>query len=102
MAEPMIAALLDQHVTLTVECLDRLYLNGDVPTLQTSGQLVTFLTKHRGASIPSPKLLEQMTARFVREVRTFAQQEGVPLVRFQAGERKDDVEAGHRQDCPHT
>src|SRR5436190_19153441 len=96
MAEPTIAEVLDGHVTLTVDCLDRLYLNGYVPTLQTSGYLVTFLTKHRGAPIPSPKLLEQMTMRFVRDVRAFAQQEGVPLVRFQPGERKDDVAATQR------
>ncbi len=97
MVEPTIGALLDEHVTLTVECLDRLYLNGYVPTLQTSGYLVTFLTKHRGAAIPSPTLLEQMTTHFVREVRAFAAREGVPLVRFQPGERKDDVAARQRQ-----
>jgi hypothetical protein len=28
---------LRQHVTLDVECLDRLYLNGYVPTLQMPG-----------------------------------------------------------------
>src|SRR5206468_11618069 len=97
MAEPTIAALLDGHVTLTVECLDRLYLNGYVPTLQTSGQLVTFLTKHRGATIPSPTLLERMTSQFVQAVRAFAQQEGVPLIRFKSGERKDDVAAAQRE-----
>jgi hypothetical protein len=68
-----------------------------VPTLQTSGQLVTFLTKHRGATIPSPTLLERITSQFVQAVRTFAQQEGVPLIRFKPGERKDDVAAVQRQ-----
>ena len=97
MAEPTMAELLDGHVTLTVECLDRLYLNGYVPTLQTSGYLVTFLTKQRGATIPSPALLEQMTTQFVREVRAFAAREGVPLVHFKPGERKDDVAAVQRQ-----
>ena len=29
--------ILDGHVSLDVECLDRLYLNGYVPRLQTSG-----------------------------------------------------------------
>ena len=33
---PTIKALLDEHVTLTVECLDRLYLNGDIPSLHFS------------------------------------------------------------------
>lgn len=32
---PTIQQILDEHVTLTVERLDRLYLNGYVPTLQT-------------------------------------------------------------------
>ena len=39
--------LLAGHVTLEVECLDRLYLNGYVPNLQVSGQVVTFLCDHR-------------------------------------------------------
>ena len=43
-----IGELMRDQVTLEIECLDRLYLNGYVPTLQTSGQLVTFLTQHRG------------------------------------------------------
>ena len=53
---PTIEELLREQVTLEVECLDRLYLNGYVPTLQMSGQLVTFLTQHRGHPIPSPTL----------------------------------------------
>ena len=78
-----IGELLEQHVTLTVDCLDRLYLNGYVPTLQVPGQLVTFLTTHGGATIPSPALLQQRSDRFVREVRAFAATDGVPLVHFQ-------------------
>jgi hypothetical protein len=33
--------LLDGHVTLDVECLDRIYLNLYVPTLQVPGQVWT-------------------------------------------------------------
>jgi hypothetical protein len=39
--------ILDGHVVLELECLDRLYLNGYVPNLQVGGQVVNFLT-HRG------------------------------------------------------
>ena len=46
--------LLREHVTLEADCLDRIYLNGYVPTLQVGGQLVSFLTKHLGNQIPSP------------------------------------------------
>ena len=45
--------LLCEHVTLEVDCLDRIYLNGYVPTLQMGGQLVKFLTKHLG--LPKPE-----------------------------------------------
>ena len=38
--------LLDGHVVLDLQCLDRIYLNGYVPNLQVGGQVVTFMTKH--------------------------------------------------------
>jgi hypothetical protein len=37
--------VLEGHVRLDVECLDRVYLNGYVPNLQVGGQVVTFLTR---------------------------------------------------------
>ena len=49
--------VLDGHVGLDIQCLDRIYLNGYVPTLQVGGQVVTFLTKHLGYRIPSPAVL---------------------------------------------
>jgi len=33
--------VLDGHVALDVECLDRIYLNGYVPNLQVGGQVVS-------------------------------------------------------------
>jgi len=38
--------ILDGHVGLDLECFDRIYLNGWVPTLQVPGQVVGFLTHH--------------------------------------------------------
>ena len=38
--------VLDGHVDLDVECLDRIYLNGYVPNLQVAGQVVSFMTAH--------------------------------------------------------
>jgi hypothetical protein len=89
--------LLREHVTLTVECLDRIYLNGYIPTLQTPGQLVNFLIGHRGQKIPSPVLLGRITQDFVRTVKSFAQENNIPLVHFKPGQRKDDVAAEYRQ-----
>jgi hypothetical protein len=36
--------LLDGHTVLDIECLDRVYLNAYVPVLQSSGQVVAFMT----------------------------------------------------------
>lgn len=89
--------LLREHVTLTVECLDRIYLNGYIPTLQTPGQLVNFLIRHRGHKIPSPVLLGRITQAFVRAIKFFAQKNNIPLVHFERGQRKDDVAAEYRK-----
>ena len=52
--------LLDGHSVLDIECLDRIYLNAYVPTLQSSGQVVAFMTQHLGMPIPSPALMEKI------------------------------------------
>ena len=44
--------VLDGHVVLDIECLDRVYLNAYVPILQSSGQVVAFMTQHLGMPIP--------------------------------------------------
>jgi hypothetical protein len=51
---PSIPELLKDHVTLEVECLDRVYLNGYIGQLATSGGLVTFMRQQLGKPIPSP------------------------------------------------
>jgi hypothetical protein len=85
-----------EHVALSTSCVDRLYINGYLPTLQTPGQLCTFLHDHLGYPIPSPALLRPLHDRFVQAVSAFAQQQGVPVVRFERGQRKDDVAARYR------
>ena len=83
--------LLEGHVTLEVECIDRLYLNGYLPSLATGGGLIRFLTEHLGKPIPSPALLGQITQRWVETVKAWASRQGIPWVHFEHGERKDDV-----------
>lgn len=91
-----VSELLDQHVSLTVESLDRIYLNGYIPTLQTSGQLVGFLTTHRGNPIPSPALLNKMGDEFHTALDQFAVSQGFEPVHFERKQRKDDVAASER------
>ena len=64
--------VLDGHVALEVECVDRMLLNAYVPSLQVGGQVVRFLTGHLGNPVPSPALFSQIGNRFIREVKAFA------------------------------
>ena len=85
------AEVLSQHVLFEIESIDRLYLNLYVPELQRVGQVVGFLTRHRGFDIPSTALVAPMSEAFVRSIRRFAVDQDVPLIDFAKGQRKDDV-----------
>jgi len=83
--------VLDGHVLLDVECLDRIYLNGYVPNLQVAGQVSSFMTAHLKCPIPSPAIMERIGTRFRRAVKTFADAEHIPVVRFGKTDRKQEV-----------
>jgi hypothetical protein len=87
--------LLDGHSALDIECLDRIYLNAYVPILQSSGQVVAFMTQYLGKPIPSPALMEQIGTRFRRSVESYASCNGIPWVKFGKGDRKIDVMQPH-------
>ena len=88
---PNIETLLRDHVTLNVDCIDRLFLNGYVPRLQRPENLWWFLTQHRGWPVPSPQLLKRLTDEFVGSIDAFAERHRIPVVRFERQERKEDV-----------
>lgn len=96
MPSPSVATILRDHVSLSTSCIDRLYLNGYVPRLQSSGQVCAFLCDHLGNRIPSPAAIRPLHDRFVQAVAAFADQHLVPLVQFERGQRKDDVAAQQR------
>ena len=81
------ADILDGHVSLDVECLDRIYLNGYVPNLQVGGQVVQFLAL-RGFPIRSPVVVGRIGDQFRRAVRSFADNNQIPMINFAKGERK--------------
>jgi len=51
---PNVHEIIRDHVSLSITCVDRLYVNGYLPGLQTPGQLCHFLKEHLGNPIPSP------------------------------------------------
>lgn len=86
-----IAEILDDHVTLEVEAMDRIYLNAYQPQLQTGGGVVAFFKGHRGATVASTTLMAPMSRAFVRQIEQFAREQDLDLIRFAKGERKDDI-----------
>ena len=87
--------VLDGHVTLDIECLDRIYLNAYVPVLQTSSQVVAFLSGHLGFPFPSPALFRQMGDRFRKAVLSFSDANDIPWVRFEKDQAKLEVMQPH-------
>jgi hypothetical protein len=88
---PTIPELLNGHVTLEVECMDRLYLNGYIGHLATPGGLITFLREQLKKPIPSPAVLGQISERFRESVKELADREHIPVYAFHHKEKKDDI-----------
>src|SRR5437660_1419500 len=89
--------VLDGHVALEVDCVDRLYLNAYVPKLQVGGQVVQFLVHHLGNPVPSPALFEKIGNRFRREVKAFAAEHRIPILQLKKPDRSrwDDRKLDH-------
>lgn len=86
-----LAELQKDHVVLELECIDRMYLNAYVPKLTSEGGIAAFCRGYLGHRFASTKQAVAMTKAFVKSIQTFIQQEGLELVRFQKGQRKDHV-----------
>jgi hypothetical protein len=83
--------VLSDHVVLEVECIDRLYLNVYQPRLQYPTGVAGFFIGHRGARFASSALMDPISRGFVASVDRFAADQGVPVITFEKGQRKDDV-----------
>src|SRR6266849_6229074 len=91
MVRKNVAEILSNHVTFELEAIDRMYLNAYVPSLQTGGGFVYFVKNQLGARVPSTMMVAPMSERFVHALERLAETEGVDLVTFKKGQRKDDV-----------
>jgi hypothetical protein len=96
---PLVSAaeMVAGHVTPDISCIDRLYLNGYVPKLQTPGGVIYFFHEHRKKPIVSPALFEPIGVKFRKDMKDRAQANGIPLADFKAGDRKADVMAPYLQ-----
>src|SRR5713226_1562909 len=96
MPSPSVATILRDHVSLSISCVDRLYLNGYVPLLQTPGHISTFCRQQLNAPIASPALFGPLLERFTNDLKRFADQHAIPIIHFSRGQKKDRIAAQYR------
>ena len=93
-----IPELLDGHITLEIECLNRLYLNGYIGKLATGPGLSMFMRFQLGKPVPSPAVLGQVSEKFREAVKTLADRAQAPIYQFRHKERKDDIANDFRRE----
>ena len=91
MVRKNVAEILTNHVTFELEAIDRMYLNAYVPSLETGAGCVYFLKTQLGVRVPSTVMVAPMSERFVNALERFVERQGIDLVTFEKGQRKDDV-----------
>lgn len=92
-----VADVIRQHVTLEVECIDRMYLNVYQPNLQRERDVFRFLRDQRGQGAVSSRCFAAMTQAFVQALDDFAHKNGIPLFTFAKKQRKEDVAEAYRR-----
>ena len=74
------STLLRDHVTLTCRSVDRIFLQGYVPKLQSVGLVCNFLRYQRGFPIPSSAAFGKIGDAYVAAVHRYAKHNGIPMV----------------------
>ncbi|MBF8282991.1 MAG: hypothetical protein HW378_1906, partial [Anaerolineales bacterium] len=90
-AQLSLTDLLRQHVTLELECIDRLYLNAYVPKLQYEGGARWYLRQQRGHTVPTSAGMAPLTRAFVAAIDAYVAEHELPVLTFKPGQRKDDL-----------
>jgi len=96
-----VSEVLSEHVTLEIECIDRLYLNLYVPILRSPRGVGHFWIQHRGHRFASSSLMAPMTAAFIGAIEKFAKAERIDVVLFKKGQRKDELAQKYLAEFPH-
>ena len=86
-----VADVIGHHVTLTVECVDRLYLNVIQSRLQVERGIAYFFRQHRGEQFATAKTMAEITRPFVAAIERFVQSQGLDLLIFSRRQRKDQI-----------
>src|SRR5215471_10660961 len=79
-----------------------MYLNVYQPKLQMAKGAACFFRFHRKQPVASSSLMGIMSNAFLQQVDAFVEQQGIAVVHFHKGQRKDDVAAEYRARFPGT
>jgi hypothetical protein len=85
------STLLRDRVTLAVRSVDRIFLQGYVPHLQTPGWCARFLREQRGFRYPSSKAFGEVGKAYEAAIRNFARENAIPVIRFAKGDKKEEI-----------
>ena len=92
-----VAEVINQHITLELESLDRVYLNIYQPKLQTPKSIYYFLREFHGQGAVSSHKMKCITTRFLADIQRYAERHDVPVLTFVKGQRKEDLAAEYLQ-----
>ena len=76
------------HVTLDISCRTGYTSTATSPSCRRPAASSTSFTSTGGKPIASPALFEPIGEKFRRDIKDWAQANGIPVTRFKAGERK--------------
>jgi hypothetical protein len=96
------ADILLQHLTLELECIERLYPKVYLPELQRERNVYCYLRARHGASALSSRYFQSMTQVFVYGIEAFARRAQVPLLTFAKDTRREELAAQERSRFPGT
>jgi hypothetical protein len=85
------ATLLRDHVGLEVRCVDRFFLQGYIPRLQSVGMVCQFLRWQRRVPIPSSAVFAKIGDAYVKDIQSYAKANGLEVVHFKKGENKEQM-----------
>lgn len=86
-----VAEVLRSHVVLEREGIDRMYVNMYAPRLQIIEGVLGVIRRHRGHKVASTAMVEPISRAFVGSIERFVAENGIPLVNFEKGQRKEDL-----------
>jgi hypothetical protein len=92
-----VSDIIQNHVKLEVESIDRMYLNVYQPKLQVAKGVANFFRYHRGNPIPSSALMQPISQAFITSLEKYAADRSIDLIPFPKDRRKEQIALEYRR-----